>query len=531
MTIRFYFPSVWMQYTGLLCFSLPVCMPLPMKSSNAPGIAPHATWLAETIRLSEERWGSYEDSHIVRRIRHEPHAPEAAIVARNVALAEREGLDDTARRWRDNAMLVAVALACLAIASGAAAGLAALGDGSRPVNLFWALGSLLGVHFLMLLLWAVGLAWGAKLGSTAGRLVLAGTARLSRIPGLAAAGQKAIRPPAEALVPRALLGLLQRAGMLRWMFGALSHAWWLLAILSALVTLIAMLSTRRYGFVWETTLLSPDTFVALTHALGWLPSLIGFETPDTTLVRASDGLQPLPAHAQAVWSSWLLGCVVVYGVLPRLVLFGICTLLVRWRRRRFSLDLSQPGLAVLRERLAPSSERLGVTQPAPMSLDGTGGPASTFAGPGSAPVGTLAPGFLSHPDPAHAPVMVGIELPDPTMWPPADAPAHAIDAGNLDNRQQRNALLDQFTRQPPPRLLVVCDAVQTPDRGTIGLIAELVQLAQQARVWLHGDADRARIDQWTQRLVAAGVPGQVLDRDAHLALGWLADEHAGEPHA
>lgn len=502
-----------------------------MKPSAAPGTAPHATWLAETIRLSEERWGVYEDSQIVRRIRHESHAPEAAIVARNVALAQREGLDDTARRWRDSAMLVAVGTAFLAIASGAGAGLAALGDGSRPVNLFWALGGLLGIHFLMFLLWAVGLAWGTRLGSTAGRLVLAGTARLSRIPALAAAGHKAVRPPAEALVPRALLGLLQRAGMLRWLLGAVTHAWWLLALLSALATLIAMLSTRRYGFVWETTLLSPDTFVALTHALGWLPSLMGFDTPDTALVRASDGLQPLPAHAQAVWSSWLLGCVVAYGVLPRLALFGICALLAKWRRRHFALDLSMPGLATLRERVAPPSERLGVTQPAPESLDGTGGPASAFAGPDSSLAGVLAPGFSSHPDPAHAPVMVGIELPDRAMWPPADAPAHAIDAGNLDSRQQRNALLDQLTRQPPPRLLVVCDAAQTPDRGTVGLVAELVQMAQQARVWLHGDPDRARIDQWTERLTAAGVPLQALDREARPALGWLAGGSAGESHA
>lgn len=452
-------------------------------------------------------------------------------MARNVALAKREGLDDTARRWRDNAMLVAVGTALLAVASGVAAALAALGDGSRPVNLFWALGGLLGIHLLMLLLWAAGLAWGARLGSTAGRLVLAGTARLSRMPGLAAAGQKAVRPSADALVPRALLGLLQRAGMLRGVLGALSHAWWLLALLSALVTLVAMLSTRRYGFVWETTLLSPDTFVALTHTLGWLPSLLGFETPDTGLVRASDGLQPLPAHAQAVWSSWLLGCVVVYGVLPRLILLGACALIVWWRRRRFSLDLSMPGLAVLRERLVPSSERLGVTQPAPESLEGTGGRASAFAVPDPALAGTLAPGFLAHPDPAHAAVMVGIELPDPSMWPPAGMPSHVIDAGNLDTRQQRNALLDQFTRQPPLRLLVVCDAVQTPDRGTIGLVAELVQLAQHARVWLRGDPDRARIAQWTERLTAAGVPVQILGRELQPAFDWLAGESAGESHA
>ncbi|WP_369293815.1 DUF2868 domain-containing protein, partial [Klebsiella pneumoniae] len=32
-----------------------------------------------------------------------------------------------------------------------------------------------------------------------------------------------------------------------------------------------MLATRRYGFVWETTILSADTFVAVTQALGTLP--------------------------------------------------------------------------------------------------------------------------------------------------------------------------------------------------------------------------------------------------------------------
>src|SRR5690606_23956399 len=157
-------------------------------------------------------------------------------------------------------------------------------------------------------------------------------------------------------------------------------------------------------------------------------------------------------------------------------------------------------MAVLRARLSPPSEKLGVTQPAPASLDDTGGNASAFATPDTAPPDALAPGFALHGGPADAPVMVGIELPDNDAWPPADAPANVIDADKLDTRQDGNALLDQLTRQPPRGLLVVCDAMQTPDRGTTGLVAELARIVPLARVWLHGDADQKRIDQWTQRL-------------------------------
>src|SRR5690606_8280710 len=136
-----------------------------------------------------------------------------------------------AEKWRDNAWLMAAAAVLVAVISGCAAGAAALADSSRPVNLFWALGGLLGVHFLTLLLWPAAMLWGARLGSVLVRLVLAGAARFTRIPALASAGQTAVRPPAEALVPRALLGLLQRARMLRPLVGALSHAWWLSALL------------------------------------------------------------------------------------------------------------------------------------------------------------------------------------------------------------------------------------------------------------------------------------------------------------
>ena len=81
-----------------------------------------------------------------------------------------------------------------------------------------------------------------------------------------------------------------RAPALRW-FGSISHLLWLTGLCAALATLLTVLSTASYRFIWATTLLAPDTFVWLTQAIGWLPGLAGFPPPDAATVLASDGVQ------------------------------------------------------------------------------------------------------------------------------------------------------------------------------------------------------------------------------------------------
>src|SRR5690606_29965587 len=111
--------------------------------------------------------------------------------------------------------------------------------------------------------------------------------------------RKLARGPDAALAPRALAGLLGRSGALRWGLSAISHLLWLTALSSALASLLALLSARRYVFNWETTLLSPDAFVSLTQSLGWLPTQLGFSMPAEAIIRLSDGLNSLPASAHA----------------------------------------------------------------------------------------------------------------------------------------------------------------------------------------------------------------------------------------
>ncbi|MBV4539045.1 DUF2868 domain-containing protein [Pseudomonas urmiensis] len=434
-------------------------------------------WLTEAVRLREEHAGPLEDQEANRRARQLGGDLAARIESRALWLAERDGMAEALRHWKQGARLALLALLLFALFSGAGLGLAALGDGQRPVNVFWALGSLLGLNLLMLIGWAVSFTTAGEQGAVLGRLWLWLSERFAR------------DAKAAQLAP-ALLILLQRQRLNRWLLGALVHGLWLLAMIAALLMLLALLATRRYGFVWETTLLAAEPFISLTHALGALPSLLGFAVPDEAMIRASGDTLPALDLARQAWASWLLGVVLVYGLLPRLLLALLC--LWRWRqgRERLTLDLSLPGYAQLRDALMPRSERLGVQDAAPDALP------------------HFQPGQLESD--ASGALLVGLELDDQRPWPPKLAPG-VTNAGILDSRESRNKLLEQLSRFPPARLAIACDPRRSPDRGSLALLAELARNAGATRIWLlqalPGQAlDAARLGDWHEALDRLGLP-------------------------
>src|SRR3546814_6351231 len=75
-------------------------------------------------------------------------------------------------------------------------------------------------------------------------------------------------------------------------------------------------------------------------------------------------------------------------------------------------------------------------------------------------------------------------LPADRPWPPTEVPAAVVDLGVVDNRPQRTKLLDYLQAQTPIRMLMICDAQQTPDRGVIALLADLAGMARHSRVAL-----------------------------------------------
>ena len=427
----------------------------------------HRLWLTETVRLREEHAGPLEDLEANRLARTAGGDLATRIQQRALHLAERDGLAAALSRWLQGARLALVLLAAVAVISGAGLAFAALGNGLAPVNVFWALGSLLGLNLILLISWALGLLFAGEHSASLGRLWLWLSEKLAR------------DAKAAQLAP-ALLLLLQRQKLNRWAVGVLVNSLWLLALLSALVILLTLLATRRYGFVWETTILGADTFVAVTQALGTLPALLGFNVPTVEMIRASGDSALNIESARQAWAAWLVGVLLVYGLLPRLILALLC--LWRWKRGRAALrlDLNLPGYAQLRERLMPSSERLGVNDVAPEHLHLISGGASELQSDGA--------------------LLVAIELDDQHPWPPK-LPANVKNAGILDSRESRNKLLEQLSRFPPARLAIACDPRRSPDRGSLALIAELARSATDTRVWLlqapPGQAlDAERLGDW-----------------------------------
>ena len=448
-------------------------------------------WLTETVRLREEHAGPLDDLEANRLARSTGGDLATRLQNRALWLAERDGLRAAMQHWLQGARLALLVLGVLAVISGAGLAFAALGDGQTPVNVFWALGSLLGLNLILLLSWGLGLLFAGEHGASLGRLWLWLSEKLAR------------DAKAAQLAP-ALLLLLQRRKLNRWALGTLVNGLWLLAMLSALVMMLLLMATRRYGFIWETTILSPDVFVAMTRALGALPSWLGFGVPTDEMIRASTDTRFNTEQLRQAWAVWLVSVVLFYGVIPRLVLAALC--LWRWKtgRNALQLDLNLPGYSQLRERLMPSSERLGVNDIAPEHLPNVQAGHTDLQTDGA--------------------LIVAIELDDQHPWPPK-LPATVKDAGILDSRESRQKLLEQMTRFPPARLAIACDPRRSPDRGSLALIGELARSASQTRIWLlqapPGQAlDADRLSDWHTALQQLGLPFA-----ASAPLNWLETGH------
>lgn len=448
-----------------------------------------ARCLAEALRLRERAQGRLEDAAAMVAARSDAVGFEPRIVARAGRLAARAGLEHALETWSGRVRMAALVMLMLGLVAGVGAGLAVAGDGLRPINVVWALGGLLGLHVLSLLVWLAG-------------LVFAGTAPIGF--GALWSSLSARMASGAAEVPRAFVSLHRRAGLMPWWLGAATHAVWSMVLAGALAGLTASFLLRGHVFVWETTLLSPAFFVDLVAALGYLPALLGFPLPDAATVVASGTSALTDEAARRTWAWWLVGCVLVYGWLPRVLLWGGCLWRVRAGRSRLRLDVSLPGFAELAGDLAPASERMGVTDAAPASIT------------------------LARIDDPHGfngpPTLVGIELRGDRRWPP-DLPRGVRDIGVADTREQRAQLRETLAASPARRLLVACDGRLSPDRGSLSLIADLSHHAGHCAVWLLG-ASGERAARWHEALVGVGLSADAVITDEAAALSWLAGEGA-----
>jgi hypothetical protein len=333
---------------------------------------------------------------------------------------------------------------------------------------------LLGVNLVSLALWLLSL----FIGVGSGGWLAQGWRWLVR---------KLVTGPEVALAGQAWWSIWQQAGGLRWVLSSVTHACWLLASLTMLVVLSFTLSIRHFSFAWETTLLSADSFIALTQILGAVPQWLGFAIPDSETVRASGHLSRNSAQAQALWASWLMGALICYGLIPRTVLF-IASLLMVAR----AWPLTQPQLK------SPYYQALlAKMEPAALSPEGLPPPAVKPRYPPQDKVANSATYAM----------MSGIELEG--EWPPLGLGSAIVHTVMIDSRDTRNMALGQVAQLSPRRLVIACDARHTPDRGTLRLIAELSSYAGKTLVWLQPsggaeapDGTDGRIPVWKNQLHA-----------------------------
>lgn len=200
---------------------------------------------------------------------------------------------------------------------------------ANVVNFFYVLVCLLGFHTLMLAGWL--LLTLVNQGNQSPSMI---TSFIS--PKALIRGKDDVTQAAVNLYDRQL----QHTGM-RWYLSKFSHQLWLATLTGMLFAIIFLLIVRQYSFSWESTLLSDDTLMTLTHWLGWLPNMVGFSVPDNeAIIQSRLVKEAMPLSIARQWASLLIGSLLMYGIVPRALAWAFCALM--FRRKKMRLNLSLP---------------------------------------------------------------------------------------------------------------------------------------------------------------------------------------------
>lgn len=457
--------------------------------------------IAGTVALIESS-GPLEDQAELRLAHRTQPTRSGQFLERAWLLGERLGLQTELVRWRHVGLIVVLALAALVALSALGTARAVVGD-ARSINAIAAFVTLLGLHFLTLLLWMLSVLWpGALGGLSLGRLALWLTAHLPLERG-----------PHSLSVLRALNRLLKAHKMLPWAFGVVSHTIWALALGLILLALAFGFAFHAYSLSWETTILSADFFQRFVHLTGWLPSLLGFDVPDAAAVQraGTGGIQVLGGVTSGrEWAWWLMGCVFTYGLLPRLLLALLSY--ARWRAGVARMSKPDTADPYVREIFL----RLDALDP-PVVIDPEHRSAQVNESP-RMPVGTPVPGTFA---------VVGFELPPEVPWPLADLSSltDGMEARQVLSQRvsgsaaERHEVIAALELARPWALFVVCHAPSSPDRGTARFLREVASLALQCRLILVVGEEKSVASgreedhrRWEQWLVAERLDAIKLDR-------------------
>ncbi len=460
--------------------------------------------LHETVRRIEDA-GPLDDAQALAQAHRMPGGRGVQVLARSQLLAERLGLPAEWARWLRLGAAVLLVLASLLALADLGLARAVLGQG-RSINAVAAFVSLLGLHALTLALWLLGLLLpvGRRGGAPLGRLALWLSARLPLERG----------PHALTLL-RALGAVLRRHGLLVWLTGAISHAVWALGFVIMGAVLVFGFAFHAYTLTWESTILSASFFQRFVQITGALPALLGFAVPDAAAVtQAGHAAVGATAIAQSDWAWWLIGCVVAYGLLPRVLLALLCG----WRWRAGQARLAQPDMAdpYVRRIVA----RLDALEPPPQVIDAEQRSAHPTYAVRAGPPG--APGSLA---------VLGFELPPEQPWPLPGLPT-GLSAGSeppqriAGSTADRQAALARLQASRPESLLLVVHGPSSPDRGTARFVREAQALCHRMALLALGAGGSSGAGRWRAWLDSEGFEAVALVEQAQAAIEWIASGDA-----
>lgn len=346
---------------------------------------------------------------------------------------------------------------------------------SKQVNFFYVLISILGVHTIMLIAWILA---SARKGGGILALMVSPSRLIGRRDDISLAAAKLYEEQ------------LPHSGM-RWYLGKFGHQLWLATLTGMLLAIISLLIVRQYSFSWESTLLSDDALITLTQALGFLPSLVGFDVPSAAAIiqsRLLDGAMPLSIARQ--WASLLIGSVIIYGIVPRALAWLFCTMMLR--ANQIQLDIKLPYYQKI----------LQFWQNTIVDHDDFNDKNNKAAPKIAAPKAKITSGQK---------LAVLLEYPsiDSNWWQQSLGDQHVEDFGLVDDRDELARLL-AYLESHPVQVIVGINSQALPDRGILRKLDQINQKsAQGMAVLLLGlqqlDQNNPRYQQWHEALSARQI--------------------------
>lgn len=450
--------------------------------------------LYKIIEQAETEQGWLDDGAANRLAIAQAHTPDQWLLLRAKILSEQSQFAQTLLAVQSTVAWGNLIAWALCAVLGFMAGLSVLGLAQTPVNVLWVVLSLLGLPTVTLFLWLLAILNTRSSGGALGSMVQSLIRRFVKAPNI-------------SLFWQAWHQTTTPKGSQRWLFSMLTHGFWLIALTFSLISMAIAFSVKHYVFMWQTTWLDSQTFVTVASFLGSLPAQLHFNMPQPSLIEQSGNTALDVWEARTLWARWLIAVIFVWGVLPRLVLFLLSYL--RWHQSTAYLLPSTTdayALACL-ARLERVKSRL------------------TPEGKTSLPDAQIwqAPQIKTLGESTADLALLGIELRHFPAWAnnKEDKPWQSL--GIVDDLSSREHALQTLSLRPPLKLLIICDAQQTPDRGTLRLIDNLRQLAQHTHVYLLQSTPHSQTLVWQKSLYDLGI--QTIYTVEQDATQWLTTSH------